>query len=86
MGLQLTEALDMRTLVAHRHLGLGRLHRRTGKRQEAQDRLTPAVTMHREMDMQFWLEQAEVEQDTQEAGMEFDGHPIRTSSRTARQG
>jgi len=53
--------LGMRPLVAHCHLGLGKLHRRTGKRQEAQDHLTTATTMYREMDMRFWLEQAEAE-------------------------
>jgi len=46
---------------AHCHLGLGKLCRRTGKRQEAQVHLTTAMTMYREMDMRFWLEQAETE-------------------------
>ncbi len=32
-----------------------------GKREQAQEHLTMAVTMYREMDMRFWLEQAEVE-------------------------
>jgi hypothetical protein len=35
--------------------------RRTGKRQEAQEHLTTATTMYREMDMRFWLEQGEKE-------------------------
>jgi hypothetical protein len=51
----------MRPLVAHCHLGLGKLYRRTGKRQEAHEHLTTATTMYREMDMRFWLEQAEAE-------------------------
>jgi hypothetical protein len=51
----------MRPLVAHCHLGLGKLSRRTGKRQEAQVHLATATTMYREMDMRFWLEQAEAE-------------------------
>jgi hypothetical protein len=51
----------MRPLVAHCHLGLGKLHRRTGKREQAQEHLTTATTMYREMDMRFWLEQAEAE-------------------------
>ena len=51
----------MRPLVAHCHLGLGKLYRRTGDRQEAQEHLAAATTMYREMDMRFWLEQAEVE-------------------------
>ena len=49
----------MRPRIAHCHLGLGTLYRRTGKRQEAQEHLTTATTMYREMDMRFWLAQAE---------------------------
>jgi len=51
----------MRPLVAHCHLGLGKLYRRTGKREQAQEHLTTATTMYRERDMRFWLEKAEVE-------------------------
>ena len=51
----------MLPLVAHCHLGLGELYRRTGKKEEAQEHLTTATTMYREMDMRFWLEKAEVE-------------------------
>ena len=53
--------LGMRPLVAHCHLGLGKLYRRTGKREQAQEHLTTAATMYREMDMRFWLKQAETE-------------------------
>jgi len=60
-GLVLAGELGMRPLVAHCHLGLAKLYRRTGKRQEAQEHLTIATTMYREMDMRFWLEQAEAE-------------------------
>ena len=49
----------MRPLVAHCHLGLGKLDRRTGKRQQAQEHLTTAATMYREMDMGFWLRPGE---------------------------
>jgi hypothetical protein len=34
---------------------------RTGKREQAQEYLTIAATMYREMDMRFWQEQAEAE-------------------------
>jgi hypothetical protein len=51
----------MRPLVAHCHLGLGKLYRRTGNREQAQEHLTTATTMYREMDMRFWLEQADGE-------------------------
>jgi hypothetical protein len=57
----LASELDMRPLVAHCHHGLGKLYRGTGKRQEAQEHLTAATTMYREMDMRFWLEQAKAE-------------------------
>ena len=52
-ALALAEELGMRPLVAHCHLGLGKLSRRTGKRQQAQEHLTTATTMYREMDMRF---------------------------------
>ena len=55
----LADELGMRPLQAHCHLGLGKLYRRMGKGQEAQERLTTATTMYREMDMRFWLEQAD---------------------------
>ena len=60
-ALALAEELGLRPLVAHCHLGLGKLYRRTGKRQEAREHLTTATTMYREMDMRYWLEQAEAE-------------------------
>jgi tetratricopeptide (TPR) repeat protein len=60
-ALALAEPRGMRPLVAHCHLGLGKLSRRTGKQQDAQAHLTTATTMYREMDMRFWLEQAEAE-------------------------
>jgi len=60
-ALALAEELGMRPLVAHCHLGLSKLCRRTGKRQDAQEHLATAATMYRDMDMPFWLEQAEEE-------------------------
>jgi class 3 adenylate cyclase/tetratricopeptide (TPR) repeat protein len=58
-ALALAEKLGMRPLVAHCHLGLGKLYRRTGKRDQAQEHLATATAMYREMDMRFYLEQAE---------------------------
>jgi hypothetical protein len=52
---------SMRPLVAHAHLGLGKLYRRTGKREQAQEHLAAATTMYREMGMRFWLEKAEAD-------------------------
>jgi tetratricopeptide (TPR) repeat protein len=60
-ALALAEPRGMRPLVAHCHLGLGKLYQRIGNRQEAQKHLTTAAMMYREMDMRFWLEQAESE-------------------------
>jgi hypothetical protein len=51
----------MRPLAAHCHLGLGKLYRRTGQREQAQEHLATATAMYREMGMTYWLEQAEVE-------------------------
>jgi len=42
-------------------IGLGKLYRRTGKADQAREHLTTATAMYREMDMRFWLEQAEAE-------------------------
>jgi tetratricopeptide (TPR) repeat protein len=58
-SLALAEPRGMRPLVAHCHLGLGRLYRRTGKREQAPEHLTTAATMYREMGMTYWLEQVE---------------------------
>ena len=60
-ALALAGELGMRPLVAHCHLGLGKLYRRTGKREQAQEHLTTATTMYREMGMQFWREKTEKE-------------------------
>ena len=57
----LAEELSMRPLVAHCHLGLGKLSRHTGKREQAQEHLRTATMMYREMDMTYWLEQTAVE-------------------------
>ena len=53
--LGLAEPRGMRPLVAHCHLGLGKLHRRTGKREQAREHLTTAATMYRERGMTYWL-------------------------------
>ena len=60
-ALALAGELGMLPLVTHCHLGLGKLYRRAGKGEEAREHLIAATTMYREMDMRFWLEQAEAE-------------------------
>ena len=44
-AMALANEFGMRPLVAHCHLGLGKLYRRVGKRQDAQKHLTTATTM-----------------------------------------
>jgi hypothetical protein len=61
--------LGMRPLIAHCHLGLAKLRRRRGDRGQAQEHLTIATTMYREMDMPSWLEQAEAENASAGIGM-----------------
>jgi tetratricopeptide (TPR) repeat protein len=60
-ALTLADELGMRPVVAHSHLGLGRLYQRRGQRQEAREHLTAAATSYREMGMRWWQEQAEAE-------------------------
>ena len=60
-ALTLAEPRGMRPVVAHCHLGLGKLYRRAGKRHQAREHLAIATTMYREIEMCFWLEQAEAE-------------------------
>jgi hypothetical protein len=51
----------MRPLVVHCHLGLGKLYRRTDKREQAQENLAIATTMYREMGMTYGLEKVAAE-------------------------
>jgi hypothetical protein len=60
-ALALADELGMRPLVAHCHLGLGKLYHRTDKREQAGEHLATATTMYREMGMTYWLEKVEAE-------------------------
>jgi class 3 adenylate cyclase/tetratricopeptide (TPR) repeat protein len=60
-ALALADDLGMRPLVAHGHLGLGKLYRRAGDGVKAEEHLQAATTMYREMGMTFWVERAEAE-------------------------
>jgi hypothetical protein len=60
-AMALARQLGMRPLIAHCHLGLGKLYHRTDKREQTREHLTIATTMYREMGMTYWLEKAEAE-------------------------
>lgn len=60
-ALALAEPRGARPLIAHCHLGLGKLYRRTANREQAKEHLATAISMYREMDMSYWLEQVEAE-------------------------
>ena len=60
-ALALAEPRGMRPLIAHCHLGLGKLCRRVGKSEQAREHLRIATSMYREMDMRFYLAQTEAD-------------------------
>jgi hypothetical protein len=51
----------MRPLLAHCHLGLGRLHERARHRDKAQSSLSAAIALYRELGMRSALAEAETE-------------------------
>ena len=55
-ALALADELGMRPLVAHCHVGLGRLSRNLGRLEEAREHVACATQMYRELEMEFWLE------------------------------
>jgi class 3 adenylate cyclase/tetratricopeptide (TPR) repeat protein len=60
-ALALAELHGMRPLVAHCHLGLGRLFHRMDKPKHAREHLTTATNTFRELNMGYWVEQAETD-------------------------
>lgn len=58
-ALHLAQKLEMRPLVAHCHVGMGQLQQRMGRQSEAKAELLQATELYRQMDMQFYLRQAE---------------------------
>jgi class 3 adenylate cyclase/tetratricopeptide (TPR) repeat protein len=58
-ALALAEQLGMRPLQGHCHLGLGRLHRRTGDADSAASAVAAARDLYRAMDMTFWLHETQ---------------------------
>ena len=49
----------MRPLQAHCHRGLGTLYAGTGQREQARIALSTAIALYHDMDMTFWLPEAE---------------------------
>ncbi|XUJ36700.1 hypothetical protein ACQ5SK_19605 [Bradyrhizobium japonicum] len=60
-ALALADELDLRPLAARCHHGLGQLYLHAGRPDQGRDELITATTMYREMEMRFWLAQAEAE-------------------------
>jgi tetratricopeptide (TPR) repeat protein len=58
-ALALAEPRGMRPLVAHCHLGLGKMHHRMGNPGQAKEHLAIATVMYREMGMTYWLVHAD---------------------------
>jgi class 3 adenylate cyclase/tetratricopeptide (TPR) repeat protein len=58
-ALALAERHGMQPLQAHIHLGLGRLHQRTGRLAQARTELGLAAERYRALEMPFWLIRAE---------------------------
>ena len=52
----LAEELGMRPLLAHCHVGLGKLYWRSAATDTSEEHLTTAMAMMREMEMGLWLE------------------------------
>ena len=67
-ALAVASELGLRPLVAHCHLGLGRLYRQRGTSERAPIHLETATAMYREMGMSFWQDRAETELTTMLAG------------------
>jgi class 3 adenylate cyclase/tetratricopeptide (TPR) repeat protein len=55
----LADELGMRPLIAHCHLGLGKLYRQMKRQEQARTELSAAIELYRGMEMTFWQNQAE---------------------------
>jgi len=60
-ALTLAEKQGMHPLIGHCRFGLGKVYRRTGKEIEAQGFFTTALTVFRDMDMGYWMNEVQVE-------------------------
>ena len=60
-ALTVAKELGMRPLIAHCHLGLGKVLAKTEQIEQARDHLTNASTLFQSMSMQYWLKQVHVD-------------------------
>jgi tetratricopeptide (TPR) repeat protein len=60
-ALILAEPRGIRPVIAHCHFGLGKLYRRSGSRDDAQQHFDMAAALYRDMGMAFWLRELEAE-------------------------
>jgi class 3 adenylate cyclase/tetratricopeptide (TPR) repeat protein len=60
-AMALAKGLGMRPLMAHCHIGLGRVYRRKKRQEQAQYHINEATALFRDMEMILWLEKAEAE-------------------------
>ena len=58
-ALSLANELGMRPLQAHCHRGLGTLYIQTEQSEQARAELSTAIEMYQDMEMTFWLPEAE---------------------------
>jgi hypothetical protein len=58
-ALTMAEAIEMRPLQAHCHLGLGKLYRQVRLLEQARRELSTARALFSALEMTFWLRQAE---------------------------
>jgi class 3 adenylate cyclase/tetratricopeptide (TPR) repeat protein len=58
-AMTIADELEMKPLQAHCHLGLGTLWLQDGQKKRAKVELSAAVGLYRQMDMKFWLNEAE---------------------------
>jgi len=58
-ALAVAESRGTRPLIAHCHLGLGTLYGRVDQREPAALHLAQAAKLYRDLDMRYWLDEAE---------------------------
>jgi class 3 adenylate cyclase/tetratricopeptide (TPR) repeat protein len=60
-AMTLADELEMLPLLAHCHVGLGKVYRRINKKEKAKVHLSDGIASMRQMEMGLWLQRAEAE-------------------------